>query len=167
MTRHIHTKRNENYSVVKGMLSVELEDGIRKIGAGESINILPGVVHRLYNETDEDVIAVEVDTGEEINEQDMLRMSAKEQLRRIFPVFTVLGPRSRIISGADIACGISSARTAPMRSRRSPGNSRPIRTARAILWEVHTTAGPLGILSGRRGQQSADGRVEPLTDSRF
>ena len=52
---------------------MELEDGIRKIGAGESINILPGVVHRLYNETDEDVIAVR--SGHRtrgINEQDML-----------------------------------------------------------------------------------------------
>ena len=92
LTRHIHTKRNENYSVVKGMLSVELEDGIRKIGAGESINILPGVVHRLYNETDEDVIAVEVDTGEEINEQDMLRMSAKEQVTEDLPSLYRLRP---------------------------------------------------------------------------
>ena len=92
LTRHIHTKRNENYSVVKGMLSVELEEGIRKIGAGESINILPGVVHRLYNETDEDVIAVEVDTGEEINEQDMLRMNVKEQVTEELPSLYRLKP---------------------------------------------------------------------------
>ena len=78
LTRHIHTKRNENYSIVSGTLSVELEDTVRRIGAGESINILPNVVHRLFNDTDRDVIAIEVDTGDEINEQDMLRMEDED-----------------------------------------------------------------------------------------
>lgn len=73
LTSHIHIKRNENYSIVKGTLSVELEDGTVSVAAGESINILPGVQHRLFNDTDQPVIAIEVDTGDEINEQDMLR----------------------------------------------------------------------------------------------
>lgn len=73
LTSHIHKKRNENYSIVKGILSVELEQGVKQVGAGESINILPDTPHRLFNDTDQPVIAVEVDTGDEINEQDMLR----------------------------------------------------------------------------------------------
>lgn len=69
---HSHVKRNENYSIVEGVLSVELEDGVYQISAGESINILPNQKHRLFNDSDKNVIAIEVDTGEEISEQDMV-----------------------------------------------------------------------------------------------
>ena len=72
LTKHSHVKRNENYSIVEGVLSAELEDGIHQIHAGESINILPNQKHRLFNNTDENVIAIEVDTGEEISELDMV-----------------------------------------------------------------------------------------------
>lgn len=74
LSKHSHSKRNENYSVVKGVLSVELEDGIHEISAGESINILPMALHRIFNDTSEDVVAIEVDTGVEINEQDMIHL---------------------------------------------------------------------------------------------
>lgn len=74
MSNHSHLKRNENYSVIKGILSVELANGIVEIKAGESINVLPNQVHRLFNATLEDVIAIEVDTGEEIDERDMVHM---------------------------------------------------------------------------------------------
>ncbi len=74
LSKHSHAKRNENYSVVKGVLSFELEDGIHEIGAGESINILPTQLHRIFNNTSEDVIAIEVDTGAEIDEQDMYHL---------------------------------------------------------------------------------------------
>ena len=79
LTSHIHIKRNENYSIVKGVLSVELEAETLRVGAGESINILPNVGHRLFNDTDQVVVAIEVDTGDEINEQDMLRMDELRQ----------------------------------------------------------------------------------------
>lgn len=72
LSRHSHVKRNENYSIVEGVLSAELEDGVHQIHAGESINILSNQKHRLFNDTDKDVIAIEVDTGEEISELDMV-----------------------------------------------------------------------------------------------
>lgn len=75
LSKHSHTKRNENYSVVKGTLCVELEHQIFKIGEGESINILPKQVHRLFNTGAEDVVAIEVDTGEEITERDMVHQT--------------------------------------------------------------------------------------------
>ena len=74
LSKHSHSKRNENYSVVKGMLSVELDDGTHEIHAGESINILPNTMHRIFNNTSEDVVAIEVDTGSEITEQDMMHL---------------------------------------------------------------------------------------------
>ncbi len=87
LSKHSHSKRNENYSVIKGILSFELEDGIHEIGPGESINILPKQLHRIYNDTSEDVIAIEVDTGDEINEQDMIRLEedeSREELPNIY-----------------------------------------------------------------------------------
>lgn len=79
LSRHSHTKRNENYSIVEGVLSVELKDGVHQIYAGESINILPKQMHRIFNDTDKDVIAIEVDTGEEISEQDMVKYHEEEE----------------------------------------------------------------------------------------
>lgn len=86
LTNHSHVKRNENYSIVDGVLSVELEDGIHKICAGESINITPNMKHRLYNDTDKDVIAIEVDTGDEISEHDMVdyNLETIEKLPNIY-----------------------------------------------------------------------------------
>lgn len=92
LSRHSHVKRNENYSIVEGVLSAELEDGIHQIHAGESINILPNQKHRLFNDTDENVIAIEVDTGEEITEQDMVNFEEEPKLElpniyRLKPAF--------------------------------------------------------------------------------
>ncbi len=72
ISRHTHEKRNENYSVVSGVLSVELADRTVELKQGDGINILPGMVHRVYNGSDSEVIAIEVDTGAEIEEQDMV-----------------------------------------------------------------------------------------------
>ena len=72
ISRHTHEKRNENYSVVSGVLSVELADKTVELKQGDGINILPGMVHRVYNGSDSEVIAIEVDTGAEIEEQDMV-----------------------------------------------------------------------------------------------
>ena len=86
LSRHSHTMRNENYSIVEGVLSVELEDGLHEVKAGDSINILPNQLHRLFNATDENVIAIEVDTGAEISEQDMVQdaLSTKVFLPNIY-----------------------------------------------------------------------------------
>ena len=74
MSRHSHVKRNENYSVVKGVLSIELEDKVLEVREGESVNILPTQMHRLFNNSSEDVIVIEVDTGADINEKDMVHL---------------------------------------------------------------------------------------------
>ena len=71
ISRHIHEKRNENCSVVSGVVSVELSDRTVELHQGDGINILPGMLHRVYNGTDKEVVAIEVDTGAEIEEQDM------------------------------------------------------------------------------------------------
>ncbi|MBQ1548119.1 MAG: cupin domain-containing protein [Lachnospiraceae bacterium] len=76
MSRHAHENRTENYSVVSGALSVQLEDEFYRLETGESINILPGKMHRLYNDDGKPAVIIEVDTGAEIEEQDMVMESA-------------------------------------------------------------------------------------------
>jgi len=72
LSNHMHNKRNENYTVVTGVLTIELEGEVVNLQEGESYNIEPNVMHLLRNDTDENVILIEVDTGEEINEWDMV-----------------------------------------------------------------------------------------------
>lgn len=76
LTRHVHEARNENYSVVSGVLSAELADRTLQLTKGESINICSGEIHRLFNSGDEDAVAIEVDTGSEIVEEDMIYYNA-------------------------------------------------------------------------------------------
>lgn len=72
LSNHMHNKRNENYTVVSGILTIELDNEVVEIHEGESYNIEPNVMHLLRNNTDEDVIIIEVDTGGEIDEWDMV-----------------------------------------------------------------------------------------------
>ena len=78
LSMHSHEKRNENYSVVSGELSIELENRNVTLHQGDGINILPKMMHRLYNDTDLPVIAIEVDTGVEIEEWDMVHEDREE-----------------------------------------------------------------------------------------
>lgn len=72
LSNHMHNKRNENYTVVTGVLTIELDNEVINLQEGESYNIEPNVMHLLRNDTDEDVILIEVDTGGEIDEWDMV-----------------------------------------------------------------------------------------------
>ena len=72
LSNHMHNKRNENYTVVSGTLTIELDENVIELYEGESYNIEPNVMHLLRNDTDEDVILIEVDTGGEIDEWDMV-----------------------------------------------------------------------------------------------
>lgn len=96
LSKHSHEKRNENYSVVSGVLSIEIGEGetLRNVELkqGDGINILPGMMHRLYNNTDHPVVAIEVDTGVEIEERDMVHNDTEKKsdlpsLYRLRPAF--------------------------------------------------------------------------------
>ena len=72
LSSHIHDKRNENYVVVKGVLTVVMPNGDVEVHEGDNINIEAGQEHRLQNNTDNTIVLIEVDTGSEINENDMV-----------------------------------------------------------------------------------------------
>ncbi|MCR4611338.1 MAG: cupin domain-containing protein [Lachnospiraceae bacterium] len=82
LSNHMHNKRNENYTVVSGVLTIELDNEVIELEEGESYNIAPNVMHMIRNNTDENVIVVEVDTGAEIDEWDMVHNDEWSQLER-------------------------------------------------------------------------------------
>jgi mannose-6-phosphate isomerase-like protein (cupin superfamily) len=53
---HIHTRFAEDFIVAKGRLSLLVGDEVKTLGPGEHFKVEPGVVHRPFNSTDEEVI---------------------------------------------------------------------------------------------------------------
>jgi len=69
-----HLKRSENWTVIKGHLTVILDDEKIFRSPGESVRILQGEKHRAWNETDEIVQFIEVQTGTYFGEDDIVRI---------------------------------------------------------------------------------------------
>ena len=69
-----HTKRKETWTVVKGILTIILDDEKIFRGLGQSIKIPLGAKHRAWNETDEIVQFIEIQTGESFDESDIVRI---------------------------------------------------------------------------------------------
>lgn len=92
LSAHTHEKRNENYSVIQGTLAVDLNGKKIHIHERESINILPNQLHRLYNESDQNVIVIEVDTGQEIDERDMIHLDEVAMHAGSIPDLYLLSP---------------------------------------------------------------------------
>lgn len=86
LSEHIHEDRNENYTVVAGVLTVYHNGECVKLNAGESLNIDSRVRHQLCNDTDDEVIAIEVDTGLRIEESDMIHTDeiSKEEMPSVY-----------------------------------------------------------------------------------
>jgi mannose-1-phosphate guanylyltransferase/mannose-6-phosphate isomerase-like protein (cupin superfamily) len=87
ISSHSHANRTENYSVVKGILSIEMNGNYKEVSVGKSINVLPGQIHRLFNKQDEDAVIIEVDTGADIRESDMENIHGMPGLYRLEPAF--------------------------------------------------------------------------------
>ena len=69
-----HDKRKENWTVISGNLTIILDDEKVFRSPGESITIPQGARHRAGNETDEEVIFIEVQTGTYFGEDDIIRI---------------------------------------------------------------------------------------------
>ena len=70
-----HNKRREQWIVVKGNLTIVLDDEKVFREYGQSIRIPKGARHRAWNETDEIVEFIEVQTGTYFGEDDIVRIS--------------------------------------------------------------------------------------------
>ena len=69
-----HNKRREQWTVVQGNLTIILDDEKVFRSPGESIHIPLGAKHRAWNETDEDIVFIEVQTGTYFGEDDIVRL---------------------------------------------------------------------------------------------
>jgi mannose-6-phosphate isomerase len=69
-----HEKRKEYWTIVKGSATIILDDEKVFRNQGESIHIPLGSKHRIMNETDEDLIFIEVQTGTYFGEDDITRI---------------------------------------------------------------------------------------------
>jgi len=69
-----HDKRREQWIVIKGDLTIILDEDKVFRQPGESIHIPIGARHRAWNETDKGVVFIEVQTGEYFGEDDIIRI---------------------------------------------------------------------------------------------
>ena len=69
-----HHKRQEQWTIIKGNLTIILDDEKVFRAPGESIKIPLGARHRAWNETDELVQFIEVQTGTYFGEDDIVRI---------------------------------------------------------------------------------------------
>tara|TARA_E500000178_G_C16893897_1_gene694829 strand:+ start:339 stop:689 length:351 start_codon:yes stop_codon:yes gene_type:complete len=69
-----HNKRSEFWIVIKGSLSVVLDDNEYFLSKNETINIPLGSKHRAQNLSNNDVHFIEVQTGKYFGEDDIVRI---------------------------------------------------------------------------------------------
>jgi len=70
-----HFKRNEHWVVVEGEALVTIDGNEASLKQNESIYIKSGQIHRLENTANSDLIVIEVQTGEYLGEDDIVRIS--------------------------------------------------------------------------------------------
>ena len=73
LSYQLHHHRSEHWIVVKGMVKVTLDDEVRFVLAGEGIFIKVGQKHRLENQGEIPLEIIEVQMGEYLEEDDIVR----------------------------------------------------------------------------------------------
>ncbi len=69
-----HAQRAEHWVVVEGTAKVTLDDHEVMVRTGEAIDIPIGSAHRVENPGDEDLIFIEVQRGNYLGEDDIVRL---------------------------------------------------------------------------------------------
>lgn len=75
LSYQMHHHRSEHWIVVKGMAKVTIDDIEKLLPAGESIFIKPGQKHRLENEGKTPLEIIEVQMGDYLEEDDIVRFN--------------------------------------------------------------------------------------------
>tara|TARA_Y100000590_G_scaffold413259_1_gene508943 strand:- start:7323 stop:7676 length:354 start_codon:yes stop_codon:yes gene_type:complete len=68
-----HKHRSEHWVVVQGSAKVTIDENIYNLEINESIYIPLGSKHRLENEIDKDLVITEVQIGDILDEDDIIR----------------------------------------------------------------------------------------------
>lgn len=69
-----HFKRAEHWVVVTGKPTITVDDSVKEYSVGEHIFIPKESVHRLENFTDSDIQIIEVQVGDYLGEDDIVRL---------------------------------------------------------------------------------------------
>jgi len=69
-----HYKRNEVWVVTQGKGLVTLDEKDEEVSAGSVVKVPVGIKHRIRNIGDNDLIFIEVQTGEYFGEDDIVRL---------------------------------------------------------------------------------------------
>lgn len=68
-----HEKRSERWVCVSGVVTVESESYSGDLGCGLHVSIPKGTTHRMANNTSGPAVVIEVQTGEYLGEDDIIR----------------------------------------------------------------------------------------------
>ncbi len=68
-----HTRRSEHWTIVSGRPVVTVNDDELNLKPGDSIDIPVGTKHRVVNRGDENLVFIEVQTGDYFGEDDIER----------------------------------------------------------------------------------------------
>jgi mannose-6-phosphate isomerase len=69
-----HTQRQEHWVIVKGIATITIDDCTREYTYNEHITIPLGVKHKLSNNTNDELIIIEIQTGTYFGEDDIIRL---------------------------------------------------------------------------------------------
>ena len=69
-----HLQRAEHWVIVRGLAQVTIGQTVQTLGVGAHVEIALGQVHRLGNTTDEPLDVVEVQWGNYLGEDDIVRL---------------------------------------------------------------------------------------------
>lgn len=74
MNLHQHELRSEHWAVVEGVATITLGSETRDYGKFESVFVPIGMMHKVANKTDKNVVIIEVGIGETVSENDMVKI---------------------------------------------------------------------------------------------
>ena len=111
MSLHKHSYRSEHWSVVEGVALIELEGITMEFEAGENVYVPAEAYHRISNESNENVVIIEVEIGDYLNEQDIVSKNYKDlgdvskEIIKLSPVFKdYLWGGNRLVTEFDKNC---------------------------------------------------------------
>ncbi len=70
-----HHHRSEHWTIVEGFAEVELDDVVHQLSAGKHVHIPVGALHRVRALGSEPLVFLEVQVGEILDENDIVRVS--------------------------------------------------------------------------------------------
>ena len=71
----MHSNRSENWTVVKGLAEVTIGNSVKKLKEGESCHIKKKQKHSLRNPGKDDLVLIEVQNGNYLGEDDIIRFN--------------------------------------------------------------------------------------------